>query len=74
MADKVKTYQAGDLKIIIDRANCISCGLCAELAPKTFEMDDQMISIVKSKGPYDTVAKIKEAAQSCATEAITIKK
>jgi ferredoxin len=71
MANKVITYQIEEAKIIIDRNKCISCGLCAELAPKTFELDDEMISTVKEK-PHDTLAKIKEAASSCATQAITV--
>lgn len=58
-------------KIKVDRKLCISCGLCAEIAPKTFELDKDMISIVKAE-PYDSLDKIKEAVSSCATGAITI--
>ncbi len=71
MADKLKTYQVGNIKITIDRSKCISCGLCSEIAPKTFELDDKMICIVKSEGPYDNLNKIKEAIESCAVQALT---
>lgn len=72
MADKNRTYQVGDIKITVDRSKCISCGLCTELAPKTFELDKDMICVVKSKEPFDKPDKIKEAVESCATEALTI--
>lgn len=72
MADKIKTYLAGNIKITVDRTKCISCGLCLELAPKTFELDNKMICVVKSEGPYDNLNKIKEAVDSCATEAIKV--
>lgn len=72
MADKIKTYQAGDIKITVDLTKCISCGLCAGIAPKTFELDDEMTCVVKSKGPFDNQNKIKEAVESCATAALTV--
>lgn len=58
-------------KIKVDRKLCISCGLCCELAPKTFELDKDMISVVKAE-PHDSIDKIKDAVSSCATGAITI--
>lgn len=72
MADKVKTYLIGNIKITIDRTACISCGLCSELAPKTFELDKDMICVIKSKEPFDNLSKIKEAVDSCATQALTV--
>ena len=60
------------INIKIDRKKCISCGLCASLAPKTFKMDKDLKSCVRESGPYDSPAKIKEAAQNCAVGAITV--
>lgn len=57
--------------IKVDRKLCISCGLCAEIAPKTFELDRDMISVVKPE-PHDSLDKIKEAVSSCATGAIIL--
>lgn len=72
MAAKKITYQVDTVKITIDRSGCISCGLCTEIAPKTFELDKEMICVVKKNGPYDTLEKIKEAASSCAVGAIVL--
>lgn len=69
---KIKTYETGDLIIEIDESKCISCGTCVALAPKTFELDKKLMSVVKP-GPNDSAKVIIEAAQSCAVEAITIK-
>jgi ferredoxin len=74
MADKTKTYQAGDLKITINRSACISCSSCVFMAEKTFELDEEMISMVKPNGPYDDEKTIKEAAASCPTSAIKVSK
>lgn len=70
----IKTYKVGDLTITIDRSKCISCGTCSAIAPKTFELDKDLISVVKDQGPYDDEKTIREAAESCCVEAITIEK
>lgn len=74
MADKTRTYQVDKLKITINRAECISCMSCTMVAPKTFDMDETMISVVKDTGPYDSPKTIEEAAASCPTSAIKIEK
>ncbi|MFA5932538.1 MAG: ferredoxin [Microgenomates group bacterium] len=74
MADKTKTYQVDKLKIVINRAECISCSSCVFMAPKTFELDGESISVVKEEGPYDSEKTIEEAAASCPTSAIKISK
>lgn len=71
MADKIRKYQVGDKTISIDRTKCISCGLCVELAPKTFDLDKDMISVVKNEGHYDDLKKIGEAIDACAVGAMT---
>lgn len=67
----IKTYQTKDFTIKINRTECIGCGTCSALAPKTFELDGKMICQVKNE-PHDPSKIILEAAQSCATDAITI--
>ncbi|MDD2822501.1 MAG: ferredoxin [Candidatus Daviesbacteria bacterium] len=74
MSDKTKTYQAGDVKISIKRPECISCSSCVFMAPKTFELDGESISVVKEEGPYDDAKTIEEAAASCPTTAIVVEK
>ncbi|MDO8570395.1 MAG: ferredoxin [Candidatus Daviesbacteria bacterium] len=58
-------------KITINRKTCISCGTCVAIAPKTFELDDKMIAVVKS-GLLDNIKTIQDAASSCAVSAITV--
>lgn len=70
--NNIKTYQVGDLIIEIDRTNCISCGSCTFIAPDTFELDKQMISVVKVDSK-DSLQIIKDAASSCPTQAIIVK-
>ncbi len=58
-------------KIKINRSLCISCGLCASIAPKTFELDEKSISKLKP-GPYDDIKTILEAAKGCPARAISV--
>lgn len=57
-------------KPVVDEEVCISCGLCVEIAPNTFELDENDISQVTN--PHgDTEDKIEEAIESCPVEAIS---
>lgn len=48
---------------------CISCGLCSEICPDVFEMED--VAIVRPDASYeDNEAGIKESAESCPVEVI----
>ena len=60
-----------DLKITIDRDECIGDGACVNEAPETFELDDEDKAIVKD-GSTDSKDAILEAARSCPTECITV--
>jgi ferredoxin len=52
---------------IID--GCISCGLCSEISPEVFEMDD--FAVVKPNADFNTYEnEIKESADSCPVEVI----
>ena len=48
---------------------CISCGLCTELCPEVFRMEE--VAVVNEGVNYsDFEAGIKESAESCPTEVI----
>lgn len=70
---KVKTtsYQTQELTIEIDHGNCISCGTCTAIAPKTFELDKSAKTQIK-KEPIDDLKTVLDAAESCPVEAIRI--
>jgi ferredoxin len=52
---------------IID--GCIACGLCAEICPEVFEMDDTA-TVIKGVNYSDHENQVKEAAESCPVEVI----
>lgn len=47
---------------------CTACGLCADVCPEVFEVDDE--AIVKKDADLSKEACIKEAAESCPVEII----
>jgi ferredoxin len=68
------------MKIRIDRKECIGAGTCVVLAPNTFELDDELIAVLRSpervegksgKGK-DTNTDILAAARSCPVLAIIL--
>jgi len=58
------------VKIKIDEEKCIGCGLCSEICSKTFEMKGEK-AVVK-RANVDEITCEKEAAESCAPDAIII--
>lgn len=58
-------------KISVDEEKCVGCGLCVNLCPDAFEMDDNNKSTVK-KGAEKHLECAKEAAGSCPTQAIKV--
>jgi len=59
-------------KIKIDEKECIGCGLCAEICPKTFKIEGDNVKLKKEE-PNITSCE-KEAIDSCPTGAIKISK
>jgi len=57
-------------KPVVDREICTSCGLCNELAPNTFGLDDEEIAYVINPAG-DPEEDIQEAIDGCPVEAIS---
>jgi len=56
----------------VDQAICTSCGLCTEIATKTFRLNgDDLAEVMDPKGDSEDV--IQEAIESCPVEAISWK-
>ncbi len=58
---------------IVDKELCISCGNCVELCPDVFNWDPDGKAEVVDPNACDVKCDCKEAAESCPTDAITIK-
>jgi ferredoxin len=57
---------------VVDKSICTSCGLCTEIAPHTFRLDnDDFAETFNPNGDPEDV--IREAMESCPVEAISWK-
>ena len=56
-------------KVYVDEEECIGCGLCAEIAPDVFQLNEEGISqvIVSADKTQDS---IQEAIDECPVECI----
>lgn len=52
---------------------CIGCTLCTSVCPDVYEMDDEDKAFAKNENvPADLEGEVREAAESCPTEAIEV--
>ncbi len=59
------------MKVKVNRDACIGCGACEAIAPNVFELNDEGLSTVKVlKVEQEEEDDVKEAIESCPTEAI----
>jgi ferredoxin len=59
------------MKIEVDREACISVATCVQVAPNTFELDDEGIAIIKGMDK-DSIETVVQAAKSCPVNAIIV--
>lgn len=61
------------MKAIVNREECIGCGVCVETCPAVFELDAENIAVVKADPvPTAEESACKDAADGCPVDAITI--
>ena len=61
------------MKATIDRAGCISCGLCAETCPEVFRMaDDGLAEAYRENVPKEVEESAAEARDGCPVTVITV--
>jgi len=61
------------MKAIVDQETCIGCGLCPDICPEVFEMnDDNKAVVIVAEVPDEVADACREAAESCPVDAIAI--
>ena len=61
---------AKQLRVVVDREQCMGSGVCSFHAPNTFDLDDACKAVVL--GINDPEEAIRNAVESCPQRAITI--
>jgi ferredoxin len=62
---------AGTRRIVVDRQRCIGSGNCCFYAPNTFDLDDELKSVVVDPGG-DDAADVRAAVEGCPANAISV--
>ncbi|MEA3178808.1 MAG: ferredoxin [Gammaproteobacteria bacterium] len=61
------------LRVIANRGACCGYGVCSEICPEVFALDDNGVVIVKTESvPPGLENKAREGAQACPQSALTV--
>lgn len=60
------------MKAVVDQSVCIGCGLCTEICPEVFSLNDQGVAQATEVIPADSEDLAEEAADNCPVSAISI--
>jgi ferredoxin len=61
------------LRVIVDRSRCCGYGLCAQLCPEVYKLDENGLVFVESEAiPGGLEEEAREGAAACPAEALTI--
>jgi ferredoxin len=61
------------MRAIVDQDLCIGCGLCADLCPEVFELDDDdKAQAIADEVPEEAEEACRDAVEQCPVEAIKI--
>jgi len=60
------------MKVQLDQELCIGCGVCSQVCPEVFDLDEEIgkAKVIKPSGADCAV----EAAESCPVSCITVEK
>jgi ferredoxin len=61
------------MKAIVDVETCTGCGLCADVCPEVFELNEESIAeVIADPVPPQAEDTCRDAAESCPVDAIYI--
>jgi len=60
------------MQVVIDKEECIGCGLCAQVAPEVYEMQDNKAVCLLAEIPEDKGEEAKSGADQCPVSAIVV--
>ena len=60
------------MKAKVDAELCVSCEACVDICPEVFEMGDETAVVKANPVPPEHQDAVREAAEACPTEAITV--
>ncbi|MBN1845540.1 MAG: ferredoxin [Sedimentisphaerales bacterium] len=60
------------MRAMVDEETCTGCGLCADICPEVFVLQDDKAQVAQDPVPADSEEDCREAAESCPVEAIQI--
>ena len=61
-----------DMKVSINKEDCVGCGLCVDDCPDVFEMQEDVAAVKVEEVPENLVNAVKEAAENCPVDAIIV--
>ena len=60
------------MKVRVDADLCTGCGLCADICPEVFEIQDDISVVLVEEVPEEQAGVVREAAEDCPVEAIIV--
>jgi len=60
------------MKVTVDKETCSGCGVCVDICPDVFEMEDEVARAKVSDVPAEFEDAVKESAEACPGESILV--